>query len=198
MKFLIAALAYVAASATAAPIIGQPAPDFDGTTTGDENVSLSDFAGQNVILEWTNDGCPYVQKHYGSGNMQSLQKRTTAQDVVWLTIISSAPGQQGYVTPEEADELTTSRKAAPSHVILDPEGTIGQLYSAKTTPHMFLIDEEGVLQYAGAIDSIPSSDIDDIAHAENYVSAALTSLNKNQPVVTKQTRPYGCSVKYAS
>ncbi|MEM9234610.1 MAG: redoxin domain-containing protein [Pseudomonadota bacterium] len=198
MKFILAVLAFWSTSATAAPIVGAEAPDFTGTTTSGETISLSDFDGQKVILEWTNDGCPYVKKHYNSGNMQSVQKRTTADGVVWISIISSAPGEQGYVTAAEADELTTSRRAAPTHVILDPEGTIGRLYEAKTTPHMFVIDESRVLQYAGAIDSIPTAREDDIARAENYVMAAYKSLKDGKPVVTRQSQPYGCSVKYAS
>ncbi|RFB05894.1 redoxin domain-containing protein [Parvularcula marina] len=198
MNMLIAALAFLGVSSTAAPIVGSTAPDFTGTTTTGETISLSQFENQKVILEWSNHGCPYVQKHYNSGNMQSVQKRTTAEGVVWITIISSAPGEQGYVNAAEADDLTHSRKAAPTYVVLDPEGEIGRLYAAKTTPHMFLIDEDQTLQYAGAIDSIPTANVNDIARAENFVMAAFRSLQNGQAVVTKQSQPYGCAVKYAS
>ena len=160
MKPLMTALAGAAALvsfAIAAPQVGETAPDFTGETSTGETISLSDFAGQMVILEWTNDGCPFVQKHYNSGNMQSLQRRVTAEDIVWVSIISSAPGEQGYATADEANALTEDRNAHPSYVVLDPSGEIGQLYSAQTTPHMFVIDSEQTLQYAGAIDSIPTA-----------------------------------------
>lgn len=198
IRFLVVMAALLWSTANAAPIIDQKAPDFTGLTSGNETISLSQFNGQKVVLEWTNHGCPYVQKHYNSGNMQSLQKRLAGGDnVVWITVISSAPGEQGYVTADAANELTTSRKAAPDYVMLDPEGDIGRLYAAKTTPHMFVIDELQIVKYAGAIDSVPTSNQNDIARAENYVELAMRSLRDGKAVVTKQTQPYGCSVKYA-
>lgn len=189
-------LAAVAIMAVASPQVDQAAPGFTGTTSDGATVSLSEFKGQKVILEWTNHDCPYVRKHYGSGNMQMLQKKAAADGIVWLSVISSAPGKQGHVEAEEANDLTATRKAAPAHVVLDPSGDIGRLYAAKTTPHVFIIDEAGVLRYNGAIDSIPTSNTADIARADNYVTAALERVKAGQPVVVKQTRPYGCSVKY--
>ncbi len=201
MRTLIASLASVLLAvgvAAAAPKVGQTAPDFSGTTSGGETISLDQFAGKRVVLEWTNHDCPYVKKHYNSGNMQSLQRRATADDVVWVSVISSAPGKQGHVSAAQANDLTASRRAGPSYVILDESGEIGQLYGAKTTPHMYVIDEARVLQYSGAIDSIPTSNQADIARADNYVSKALNSLRNGQGIVTKQSKPYGCSVKYGS
>jgi alkyl hydroperoxide reductase subunit AhpC len=185
-----------AAASLAAPQIGQPAPDFTAEDTNGEAITLSDLAGQQVILEWTNHQCPFVGKHYSSGNMQTLQKETTAEGVVWLSIISSAPGEQGYVTAAEANALTESRDAVPTAVILDPEGEIGRLYGARTTPHMFVIDGEGTLQYMGAIDSIPSAQTSDLESAENYVRSALAELEAGDTVSTPATQPYGCTVKY--
>ncbi|NJK63698.1 MAG: redoxin domain-containing protein [Synechococcaceae cyanobacterium SM2_3_1] len=182
----------------AAPQIGQPAPDFTAQDTNGNTITLSELAGQLVILEWTNHQCPFVGKHYSSGNMQALQKESTADGLVWLSMISSAPGEQGYVTAAEANELTESREAAPTAVILDPEGEIGQLYAARTTPHLYVIDEEGRLQYMGAIDSIPSAQISDLESAENYVRTALQELQAEEAVSTPATQPYGCSVKYKS
>ena len=192
---MLAACAAVLLSA-GAPRPGQAAPDFTARTASGEVVRLSDFAGQRVILEWTNADCPFVQKHYGAGNMQALQRRATADGTVWLSVVSSAPGKQGYVTPDEARALTTSRKAAPTHVVLDESGAVGRLYGAKTTPHMFVVDEEGVIRYQGAIDTIRSTDPADIARADNYVTAALRALRDDRAVAVTQTQPYGCSVKY--
>lgn len=198
MKSIVATLAAMAAAfgmAVAGPQVGQAAPQFSGTTSKGETISLDQFAGKNVVLEWTNHDCPYVKKHYGSGNMQMLQKKM-AGDTVWISIISSAPGKQGHVDGARADELTKERKAAPAHVVLDESGSIGRLYGAAATPHMFVIDEKQVLRYAGAIDSIRSADPADIARADNYVEAALNSLRAGKDVVTPKTHPYGCSVKY--
>lgn len=192
--------ALIASTAEAAPsaAIGASAPAFTGKTSNGETVSLSDFEGKTVVLEWTNDGCPFVKKHYSTppSNMQTLQKTATGDDIVWLTVISSRPGSQGHVTPDEANDLTTSRGAAPSHVILDESGDIGRLYGAKTTPHMYVVTPEGELVYDGAIDSIPSAKVDDISKAENYVTAALGNLEAGEPVATPATKPYGCAVKY--
>ncbi len=174
----------------------QPAPDFTLESVTGTVVSLSDYLGKIVVLEWTNHECPYVQKHYGSDNMQSLQRQYTAQEVVWLSIISSAPGKQGYVDAETAKQLTISRNAAPTEVLLDPEGTVGRQYGARTTPHMFIIDTKGTLRYAGAIDSIKSANPSDIAKATNYVDEGLTSVLAGQAITKKKSSPYGCTVKY--
>jgi peroxiredoxin len=184
------------ATAHAAPEIGKPAPDFSATDSNGKTVRLSDFKGKTVVLEWTNDGCPYVQKHYSSNNMQSLQKEETAKGIVWLTLISSAPGEQGYATGDEANKLTASRGAAPTAVLLDSEGKVGRLYSARTTPHMFVVTPDGTLAYMGGIDNKPTANPADIATAKNYVRAALDSLAAGKPVADAVTRPYGCSVKY--
>ncbi|HHP7243548.1 MAG TPA: redoxin domain-containing protein [Elainellaceae cyanobacterium] len=184
-------------AAASAPVrVGDVAPEFTAVDSMGNTHSLSDFRGQVVVLEWTNHQCPYVGKHYSSGNMQKLQTDATADGAVWLSIISSAPGKQGYVEADKANELTESRDAAPTAVLLDSEGDIGQLYDARTTPHMFVIDEAGLVQYMGAIDSIPTADTADLEKADNYVQAALTSVLASQPVETTATQPYGCSVKY--
>ncbi|MFD2113565.1 thioredoxin family protein [Thiorhodococcus fuscus] len=186
----------VAGTVLAKPEIGAPAPDFTGTDTAGRTWSLSDLAGKTLVLEWTNHDCPYVRKHYGSGNMQALQREATGSGVVWLSVISSAPGKQGNVSPAEADALTKERDAAPTAVLLDPEGTIGRAYGARTTPHMFVIDGSGTLVYMGGIDDRPTSDPADIEGAYNYVRAALSDLAAGKPVTNPVTRPYGCSVKY--
>jgi peroxiredoxin len=202
---LVSALILVAASivgsagiASPAPVVGQNAPAFTGMDTLGQQVSLEQYRGKIVILEWTNPECPFVQKHYGSGNMQALQKEATAQGVVWLSIDSSAPGQQGFVSASEAQRLTQQRGAAPTRMLLDPTGEIGHLYNARTTPHMFIIDPTGKLVYMGGIDDKPTTSKSDIPGAINYVRAALTDLASGRPVATPVTRPYGCSVKYKS
>jgi peroxiredoxin len=186
-----------AAALFAAPLPGQAAPDFTEPTASGEEVSLDQFAGRTVVLEWTNDGCPFVQKHYGAKNMQQLQKRAAAEGVVWLQVISSAPGKQGYADAERAVELNEERSATPAHILLDADGSMGRAYAAKTTPHMFVIDGEGVVRYNGAIDTIPSANPDDLRNAQNYVSAALSQMRDGREVVTRVSKPYGCSVKYA-
>lgn len=192
--------ALIASTAEAAPAveIGNPAPVFSGVNTYGETVSLTDFAGKTVILEWTNDGCPFVKKHYTTppSNMQTLQKSAAAEDIVWLTIISSREGEQGHVTPARANELTETRDASPAHIILDESGDIGRLYGAKTTPQMFIITPEGELVYDGAIDSIPSVKVEDIGKATNYVTLALSELSAGEPISNPITKPYGCAVKY--
>ena len=188
----------VVGAAHAAPEVNAPAPEFSGLTTSGETVSLANFKGKTLVLEWTNHDCPYVRKHYGSNNMQTLQKETTADGVVWLSVISSAPGTQGHVEAAQADELTVSRDAAPTAIILDPEGTIGKAYAARTTPHMYIIDAEGVLRYKGGIDDKPSSSKSSIEGAHNYVLAALADMGAGREVADPVTRPYGCSVKYKS
>lgn len=193
----LGALALVAPfSAQADPVVGSPAPAFTGMDTKGQTVSLADYLGKTVILEWTNHDCPFVMKHYSSGNMQMTQKKAVADGVVWLSVISSAPGEQGHVSGAEADALTQSRNASPTAVLLDPSGEIGRLYNARTTPHMFIIDAKGLLTYHGAIDSIKSADVADIPKAQNYVLNALAQMKAGQPVKPHGTRPYGCSVKY--
>lgn len=180
----------------AEPQPNQAAPNFEGLSTDGSRIKLDQFKGQKVVLEWTNDGCPYVQKHYATNNMQLLQKKMAAEGVEWISIISSAPGKQGHVSAAEADALTADRDAAPSHVILDPSGDIGRLYDAKTTPHMFLIDEEGVVQYMGAIDDKPTARHRSVNGAENYVLAAYEAVKGGQTPDPQATKPYGCSIKY--
>ncbi len=196
--FLTAAASAIVLSlpAMAAPTIGQTAPDFTAKTTSGESVTLSEIEG-TVVLEWTNHGCPFVKKHYKSGNMQDLQKSSAEKGVTWVSIISSADGKQGYVDAEKADALTESRGAHPTHIVLDPSGEIGRLYKAKTTPHMFVIDNKNLV-YAGAIDSIPSGSQSDIEKAENYVQSALADIEAGNDVRTPVTQPYGCGVKYGS
>lgn len=193
-----AALIVSTPTANAAVTVGAPAPDFSLTDSEGNTVALSDFAGQRVVLEWTNDGCPFVQKHYAvpPANMQTTQGAVVGADAVWLTIISSAPGKQGYVEGDRANELTSSRSAAPTHVLLDPTGEVGRLYSAATTPHIFIIDENGELVYQGAIDDRPSSDVADIDGATNYVTTTLAALDAGMPADPAVTKAYGCSVKY--
>lgn len=196
---LILAVASVASASETEPTIGAEAPVFSGTDSNGDAVDLAAFRGKKIILEWTNHDCPYVRKHYDDSqrNMQSLQKSAADAGAIWLSVVSSAPGKQGHVTGEQANQLSESRGASPTAVVLDPDGTIGRLYSAKTTPHMFIIDEAGVLQYMGAIDSKRSSNPSDIPASTNYVSQALGELVAGQAVTAPVTQPYGCSVKYS-
>ena len=175
---------------------GDPAPMFTLQDALGKSISLKDLKGQVVVLEWTNHDCPFVVKHYNAQNMQALQKKYTSQGVQWFQVISSAPGKQGHVSAQEAIELNKDRKAAPSAVLFDPDGKIGKAYDAKTTPHMFIINSEGVLAYNGAIDSIRSADVSDIPKAENYVAQALDATLQGKMPKTSRTQPYGCSVKY--
>lgn len=191
-------LMFGAAPANAAPALGQAAPAFVAVDSKGQQHKLADLKGKVVVLEWTNHECPYVKKHYASSNMQNLQKQAKEQGVVWLSVISSAAGEQGHVAGAKADELTASRQAAPSAVLLDPEGTIGKAYDARTTPHMYVIDAKGVLRYAGGIDSIASTKAEDIQKADPLFKTALQSVLKGENVAQAATRPYGCSVKYKS
>lgn len=194
----VAALALVASPAAAAPQIGQPAPAFQAKDMNGRVRSLSEFRGKTVVLEWTNNGCPYVGKHYGSGNMQSLQKDATKDGIVWLSVISSAPGFQGYLTGPQAKAWMKKVGAHSTDVLLDPEGKVGRAYEAKATPHMFIVDKTGRLVYMGGIDDRPYSDPESLKGAKNYVRAALSDIKAGRPVAQPVTRPYGCSVKYAS
>lgn len=191
--------AMIAFSAHATPITGEAAPGFSNavTATGD-TISLSDFAGQTVVMEWTNHDCPFVKKHYAEpvNNMQTLQSDATANGTVWIQVISSAPGKQGYLEAEAALAKNTERGAAPTYVILDPDGDIGRAYDAKTTPHMYVIEGDGELAYEGAIDSIRSARVSDIGKATNYVTAALTAVTAGATPDVTSAKPYGCSVKY--
>jgi peroxiredoxin len=176
--------------------VGQPAPDFTGTASNNQSYHLADYHGKFVVLEWHNNGCPYTQKHYNSGNMQKLQKQWTAQGVVWFTILSSAPGKQGYVDANAENTYMAKMGAAPTAALLDPTGAIGHSFDAKTTPQMVVINPQGVIIYDGAIDNRPTDDLKDIAGATNYVNLALGEALAGKPVETAATRPYGCSVKY--
>jgi hypothetical protein len=176
--------------------IGQPAPEFTVKDSKGSSLSLSQYRGKTVVLEWTNAECPYTRKHYTSGNMQGIQALAQKDGVIWLTVISSAPGKQGYVNGPAADALTRSRGAVPTAVLLDPSGTVGRLYGAKTTPHMYVIDKNGALQYMGGIDSIATADVSDIAKAEPYLREAMLEIVQGRPVAHSVTKPYGCSIKY--
>lgn len=192
--FIILALYACGSGATLR--VGEPAPDFEGVDSSGHVHRLADYRGKIVVLEWTNHECPFVRKHYSAGNMQEQQREAAAQGVVWLSVISSAPGKQGHVSPDEADRLTRNRNAQPEAVILDSEGRIGRAYAAKTTPHMFIIDATGKLVYMGGIDSMTSTNPDDIPGATQYVRVALQEMAAGKSISTAVTKPYGCSVKY--
>jgi thioredoxin-related protein len=191
----IGLLSLLAIAASAAKV-GDPAPDFTATDSNGQSRHLADYKGKYVVLEWHNQGCPYTRKHYAGGNMQALQKEWTGKGVVWFTVISSAPGAQGYVTAAEENDYVKKMNAAPTVVLLDPDGRLGHLYAAKTTPHMFVIDPNGALIYNGAIDDHPTAEQSDIPNSKNYVSTALTEAMSGKKVSDAATRPYGCSVKY--
>jgi peroxiredoxin len=176
--------------------VGDPAPDFTASDSKGETHRLSDYKGKYVVLEWHNQGCPYTRKHYESGNMQRLQKEWTSKGVVWFTVISSAPGTQGYVTASQENDYVKKVNAVPTAVLLDPDGNLGHLFAAKTTPHMYIIDPSGVLIYNGAIDDHPTPDPGDIPSSKNYVSLALQEAMSGKKITEAATRPYGCSVKY--
>lgn len=203
MKLFLACAALLAmvlplASAHAEAVVGKPAPEFTGTDSNGKAHKLSDFKGKTVVLEWTNPECPYVVKHYSVGNMQKIQSDATKDGVVWLSINSSAEGKEGFQTAEQANKYMTEQKAVPTARIADPTGVIGKLYGAKTTPHMFVINAEGTLVYAGAIDDNDSFKSDVIPTSKNYVTAALKDLKDGKPVTTASTKAYGCGVKYAN
>jgi peroxiredoxin len=187
----------LAAGSAFAVKVGTPAPDFTATNSQGKQESLAAYKGKYVVLEWTNSDCPYTRKHYQSGNMQSLEKQWTAKGVVWLSVLSSAPGQQGYKTAAEENSYMSQVHAAPTAAILDPDGKIGHEYGAKTTPHIFIIDPSGKLIYAGAIDDHPSTDASDIKESKNYVDEVLSAAMAGNPVPVSYTASYGCSVKYA-
>ncbi len=176
--------------------VGEPAPDFTAKASDGKSYRVSEYRSKFVVLEWHNNGCPYTRKHYDSGNMQKLQKEWIARGVVWFTVISSAPGKQGYVTAEEENAYLTRMQAAPTAALLDPTGEVGHLYNAKTTPQMVVINPQGLIIYDGAIDDRPTAEVSDIRTARNYLSLALEQAMSGKPVETPTSRPYGCSVKY--
>jgi peroxiredoxin len=190
-------VAMLPASSHAQAVVGSPAPGFTATDSHGQTHSLSEYRGKFVVLEWHNHDCPYTRKHYVSGNMEALQKEWTAKGVVWFTVISSAPGLQGYMTDAEENAYLEKMHADPTAVLMDPQGKLGRLYDAKTTPEMYVIDPQGKLIYEGAIDNRPTPDESDIKGADNYLNDALTEAMESKQVAVEYTRPYGCSVKYA-
>jgi peroxiredoxin len=192
------AAAALIASLAWAVRVNEPAPDFSATDSNGQTHRLSDYRGKFVVLEWTNRGCPYTRKHYQSGNMQRLQKKWTAKGVIWLTVLSSAPGKQGYMSAADENEYLKQMNAHPTAALLDPTGSLGHLYDAKTTPQLFVINPQGILVYDGAIDDRPTTDVADIQGAKNYLDQALEEALAGKSVSDPVTRPYGCSVKYAN
>lgn len=188
----------LAATAQAAPSVGQPAPDFTLQDTSGKPVRLSDYRGKYVVLEWTNPGCPYVRKHYDSGNMAATQQDAAAKGVVWLSINSTEKDSGDYLQPAKLVAWQKERKVQPTATLMDGEGTVGKAYGARTTPHMYIVDPQGRLAYAGGIDSIPSSSRDDIAKAVNYVKQGLAEATSGKAISAATTRAYGCSIKYKS
>ena len=194
----VATLGLMAFNAQASATVGQNAPDFSLRDTSGKTLRLSDYKGRHVVLEWVNPGCPFVQKHYNARNMQSLQKEAAAKGVVWLAINSTEREHGDYLSPAQLARWMGEQQAAPAAVLMDEEGTVGQTYGARVTPHMFIIDPRGQLLYAGGIDSIPSPRIDDIKNASNHVRQGLAEALAGKPLSTPTSRPYGCSIKYKS
>ena len=193
----LVAVGFIAASLLGAATVGQPAPAFTLTDLDGKTHSLADFKGKTLVLEWVNPECPFVVKHYEkSGNIPATQKAAAADGVVWLQINSAAAGKQGDFDAAKAKEWQSKNKVAAAAYLRDSDGKVGKAYDAKTTPHIFIVNAEGVLVYNGAIDSIRSTNTDDIAKAENYVKSALASIKEGKPVSSPTTQPYGCSVKY--
>ncbi|HVL00350.1 MAG TPA: redoxin domain-containing protein [Dongiaceae bacterium] len=200
-RFATAALmgcALAVPSAFADAVIGKPAPAFSAPGADGKTINLKDYQGKTVVLEWTNADCPFVKKHYESGNIPQLQAAAKQDGVVWLQVISSAPGKQGHVDGPSALKLNDYRGATPAGIVLDESGSIGKEYGAQTTPHLYIVDAKGTLVYKGGIDSIASPDKGDIAKAENYVTRALGELKQGKTITQASTKPYGCSVKYSS
>jgi peroxiredoxin len=191
------ALAVATAQVLAEPKLGEAAPDWSLTDTNGKTHRLSDFRGKYVVLEWTNHQCPVVVRHYRAGNMQATQKWAKEKGVVWLSIVSSRPGSQGYVEPAQANEVIKEKGHVITAMLLDPSGTVGRKYGAKTTPHMYVIDPKGILIYNGAIDDNPSArTAEEMKAARNHVVMALTESMAGKPVSVPASQPYGCSVKY--
>ena len=177
-------------------VVGEPAPDFSVADAYGNVHSLSDYEGKYIILEWLNHDCPFVVKHYNGNNMQELQKKYTDKGVIWLSVISSVPGTQGYLEPEEAQELTKEKNAHPTAVLLDTDSVMGRAYDARVTPHMYIINPEGILEYNGAIDDRPTARIRDLEGARNYIVEAMDALMSGEEVAVRSNTPYGCTVKY--
>lgn len=198
MKYLLASFLLLSAVSLKAAdtTIGKAAPAFTLNDINGKSVSLSDYKGKYVVLEWINHGCPFVKKHYETGNMQALQTELTGKEVVWLSIASSAKGKEGYLTSAEWQKEVASQKSAETAVLLDEKGKVGKKYGAKTTPHMYVVNPEGNLIYMGAIDDKPSYDKADVKGAKNYVRSAVDEAMAGKAVSTAETKPYGCSVKY--
>lgn len=188
----------LAAAAQAAPTVGQAAPDFTLKDAAGRSVKLSDYRGKLVVLEWTNPGCPYVRKHYDSGNMAATQQDAAAKGAVWLSINSTEKGSYDYLEPAKLVAWQKERKVQPTATLMDEEGVAGKAYGARTTPHMYIVDPQGRLVYAGGIDSVPSSNPEDIKRAVNYVRQGVAEAAAGKPVSAATTRPYGCSIKYKS
>ncbi len=197
-SFVLATTLSLAASALFAATVGQPAPAFTATDASGKTVSLSDFKGKHVVLEWVNPGCPFVVKHYSSGNMQGTQKDATAKGVVWLAVNSTAADAGDYKKPAEMAQWMQGQKAAATATLMDADGKVGKAYGARTTPHMYIVDPQGKLVYAGGIDDKPSTNTADIAKATNHVKVALNETLAGKAVSQASTKPYGCSVKYSS
>ncbi|NML48538.1 redoxin domain-containing protein [Ramlibacter sp. G-1-2-2] len=195
-RTLLACSALFALAAHAAPSVGQAAPDFTLQDASGKPVRLSDFRGKYVVLEWTNPGCPYVRKHYNSGNMAATQQDAIARGAVWLSIDSTEKASFDYMEPAKLVAWQQQRKAHPTALLMDEEGSAGKAYGARTTPHMYIVDPQGRLVYAGGIDSIASSDPGDIAKATNYVKQGLAEATAGKAISAPVTRPYGCSIKY--
>jgi AhpC/TSA family len=195
---LLSASLFVAAPAHSTAVVGQKAPDFTLKDTSGKSVSLADFKGKTVVLEWVNPGCPYVRKHYSGGNMQSTQKEAASKGVVWLAINSTETGHSDYLAPAALQGWMGEQKASATHTLMDESGKTGQQYAARTTPHMYIVNPQGNLVYAGGIDSIPSARSEDIKLATNYVKQSLSETLAGKPVSNANTKPYGCSVKYKS
>lgn len=200
MKKLLALsiLAFAATGAFAQAVVGQPAPNFTATDTSGKAVSLADFKGKHVVLEWVNPGCPYVQKHYNAQNMQGTQKEAAAKGVVWLTVNSTSQDAGDYKSPAAMAQWMAGQKAAATATLMDADGKVGRAYGARTTPHMYIVDPKGTLVYAGGIDSKATSNPADIATATNHVKVALNEAVAGKPISQATTRPYGCSIKYSS
>jgi len=186
----------VSSGAFAAVTVGSAAPDFSLPDANGKTQTLSQYKGKTVVLEWNNPGCPFVQKHYSSGNIPKQQADATKEGVVWLTINSGASGKQGHLDNAGAQAFVAQYHAAPSAYLFDGDGKVGHLYGAKTTPHMYIVDAGGTLRYMGGIDSIASTDKDDLAKATQYVPQALAELKAGKPISVKTSEPYGCAVKY--
>ena len=199
MKAKIILIIFFAMNIFSLAKVGETAPNFSLINQDNKNINLEEFRGKKVVLEWTNHECPFVKRHYETGNMQKLQKELVEDDVIWLSIVSSAKGKQGYIDQDQAKKLTLTRDAYPNHVLLDEDGSVGKKFAAKTTPHMYVIDEDGVLKYQGAIDNLGTMGAlfsTDLSQGVNFVREAIKSLNADTEIKSSNTRPYGCSIKY--